>query len=478
MSAHAGRRWRGRTTLVVGCAALAMAGLQCETLPLRCDPPDQPCWDFPSDAGSDAKVDADATAPPWDAGGPPPDAAPCTPVKPLAIPDGWVSWTDWSCKCELWLPGDEPVPPIAWEPCEVVTPPGIVCQQMVTDWAFVSSYAIGVSKFSLSADGKPLLLFARVADGESDPYMQQVLAEADGPVLFTAMRAGLWNTKCAVTPYDFNEGRFAFDVDGDGQTYDSTLSKVDGLILGSVGEALPIATPFKNDNDLNWGWFVGKDRIVKLTGPGLTADLYTSDFLWLGQIWNPGEDPEFLPINGSTIRIIGTDVLFQVGNYTLTGIMAYDQSLGLHPLVRWYGDTSKGAGNIGTDGTHLVWTNGENRPPGEPIYPTRSIMAAPYTTNPDALQPTRLRSELSGAMGTNDFAVGCGYAGHEAALPGNLLIVRIADGVSWVLPQAPDWYWGRVLGFTCEEVFVTVGYPKTNILRIRLDSLGPGIPPD
>jgi hypothetical protein len=74
--------------------------------------------------------------------------------------------------------------------------------------------------------------------------------------------------------------------------------------------------------------------------------------------------------------VTGTDVLFQVGTYTVNGIMAYDEVLGLHPLVRWYGDASKGAVNLGTDGTHLVWTYGEGKPPGEPIYLARRRWSA------------------------------------------------------------------------------------------------------
>jgi hypothetical protein len=40
---------------------------------------------------------------------------------------------------------------------------------------------------------------------------------------------------------------------------------------------------------------------------------------------------------------------------------------------------------------------------------------------------------------------------------------------------------GHVLGFTCEEVFATAQYlpdDSLTIVRIRLDSLGAGIPPD
>ena len=60
--------------------------------------------------------------------------------------------------------------------------------------------------------------------------------------------------------------------------------------------------------------------------------------------------------------------------------------------------------------------------------------------------------------------------------------MRLSDGVSWTLPGrlAPNGeHWGNVLGITCDEVFATMDTDLTvRILRFRLDSLGPGTPPD
>jgi hypothetical protein len=53
--------------------------------------------------------------------------------------------------------------------------------------------------------------------------------------------------------------------------------------------------------------------------------------------------------------------------------------------------------------------------------------------------------------------------------------------VAWHLtsPKGSGVGWGDVIGFTCEEAFVRIETTSNaNVVRIRLDSLGPGLPPD
>jgi hypothetical protein len=71
----------------------------------------------------------------------------------------------------------------------------------------------------------------------------------------------------------------------------------------------------------------------------------------------------------------------------------------------------------------------------------------------------------------------------QAPLYNMLMVVRLSDGVSWNLvgalsPVRLDW--GYALGITCEEIFTQVAFPDqfVTIIRIRLDSLGPGTQPD
>jgi len=63
-----------------------------------------------------------------------------------------------------------------------------------------------------------------------------------------------------------------------------------------------------------------------------------------------------------------------------------------------------------------------------------------------------------------------------------MYVVRLSDGYSWLLAgksAAPYEGWSRPLVLTCDELFASIDTaPTPRILRIRLDSLGPGTPPD
>jgi hypothetical protein len=189
---------------------------------------------------------------------------------------------------------------------------------------------------------------------------------------------------------------------------------------------------------------------------------------------------------------VGEAIFWEVGGLTYRGVMAWTEAAGQRSLIRYPGDYTQGAGNFGTDGVDLVWTYGQGKGPSDWNYPTREIMTAPFTTDPETVKATarRLRSDL-GRIGIEPFGVGCGFAGRTfevdadagSAASLDLLIVRLSDGVSWIV-DAPPISTGvafmSALGFTCEEVFAKVQFADdaVTIVRIRLDSLGSGIPPD
>lgn len=103
----------------------------------------------------------------------------------------------------------------------------------------------------------------------------------------------------------------------------------------------------------------------------------------------------------------------------------------------------------------------------------------PPTTEPSALHPKRLRSE-SGDLGVEPLRVGCGYAVYTNNE--HVRLMRISDGVSWVFPHLPsNLGLVRGVGVTCDELFIRGHLASRNsetLVRIRIDSLGPGIAPD
>ena len=181
------------------------------------------------------------------------------------------------------------------------------------------------------------------------------------------------------------------------------------------------------------------------------------------------------------------DYFWRVSVSGYSGIMSWNIVDGARPLLRWYGDWTRGAGMFGTDGTDMVWEYCEGKEPWQDssAYQDCSIMTAPYTTDPAVAQAKarRLRSD-PGGFWVYPYAVGCGYAARPVSINGNdLLVVRLSDGVSWILYGGADpqqFSYGHPIGISCEDVYVTallVPEPK-QILRIPLASLGPGIPPD
>ena len=147
-------------------------------------------------------------------------------------------------------------------------------------------------------------------------------------------------------------------------------------------------------------------------------------------------------------------------------------------LRRWVDDATRGASDLGTDGIDLVWSEGEGKLPSEMDYPTKHIMTAPFTTDPSALQPKRLRSQPR-KVGARQFKVGCGYAMNDGVAPTGILITRISDGWSWAIQGDSNLKPSLPIGLTCEHAYVVgLNAGVVAIFRIALNSLGPGIPPD
>lgn len=256
-------------------------------------------------------------------------------------------------------------------------------------------------------------------------------------------------------------------------------AQTDGAMVVRPDSPVPTLV-FTNSDAATSNWRVGSTYLLRGFVPGFHKELYTHEGQFIKKLWVPSEDPEGLTVGGRP-SLLGETILFEVGSSSRSGLMVYEGGLyegAVKPLLRTIGATTDVAGNMGTDGMHIVWTRGEGELTGVAVWSKGSVMAAPFTTKPEELQPKRLRSELYAHIGSNPHRVGCGYAGR--ATNQQALIVRIADGAAWVLERVEGALrWAQLVGFTCDEVFLTaeVGL-AAHVIRIRLDSLGPGMPPD
>jgi hypothetical protein len=191
---------------------------------------------------------------------------------------------------------------------------------------------------------------------------------------------------------------------------------------------------------------------------------------------------------------VGNAVLWEGSDGAINNIGVWTQDRGAQILIGYGNDLNQGAADIGSDSDNLVWSYGSKATSTIPAFANVDIMTAPFTTDPSKVVPRRLRSEFNDTFGVSAFHVGCGYALHstwlDPGLPtqrGGLRLVRLKDGQSWLMmsTNADLWIWGDPIAVTCDEVFAIVrvrpddaSSPVMTIARIRMDSLGPGIPPD
>jgi hypothetical protein len=191
-------------------------------------------------------------------------------------------------------------------------------------------------------------------------------------------------------------------------------------------------------------------------------------------ITSPATDPEGQHAVDLLVR--GEAAFWETDSSRRAGIMVWTEQAGARAFRRWVGDPTRGAGSFGTDGVDMVWLQGEGKDPNSGNYPTLDVMTAPFTTDPALLQPRRLRSHNYDAMDSLPFKVGCGYAVGSGT---QVSVVRLSDGYAWYLPHTTPMDFGIPVGATCEDVFVAGVFDgDVNVARIRIDSLGPGLPPD
>lgn len=396
--------------------------------------------------------------------------------RPASVPESWVPWT---CApgCVFWIPPDPAsLPaPIQWRSCPAAAELDD-CRMMVTDWSDGEDDALGRFDLDFVAEtGR--LQFMRLAvngSGDGNSYIEHVVGDVDGDLDF-AMRSG-WQSSCNVGPRGVSENAFAFSTRG-------PEKDVDALMIGALGELDPIM-PYRDATSPGISsWYLGAEWLIKQDYGDVVTAYAHHDMSSGTLLYQPSMNPEAAGF-GSQPLFFGRDILFQSGNLVTASIWAYDDQRGTHPLISFVGDGTRGAANVGSDGKDMVWTYGEGKTPPYAfgLYPTVSIMTAPFTTDPAALRPRRLRSDMNLGIGTKEiqFAVGCGFAGRMLA-DQRVEIVRIEDGGAWVLDRHDLWEYGPVLGFTCEEVFVTAfdHEEKTpNVARISLASLGEPLPPD
>ncbi len=398
---------------------------------------------------------------------------------------GWYKWNDAGRDLPLCYAGSADVlpEPIEWEPCPALAGMPTGCEQMKVTWPAEAGSAPVSPVASLDRDpitGALLIQLNRNARAANPPYTLHILAEVDGSVrnAVVAIWPNIWTAFQAINLTGLRKGRSLFSFSGHG---------------------LPPPWP-----DFILG--IGPDQLkptlehafVDVGGPGIS----TSDKLWgttdsvsIGVAEYGGDDWHVIsPFGLQQVMVYAWDdmLFWRNSDGNVAEVRAWRKDTGVITYLSYLPDSSQSVYAFGTDGEWVSWVHGHGKPTSclyDPVscpFAAQDIMVSPFTKDPAALEPRRLRSFPTNYLANSAMSVGCGYVGY-GYLPGKTLIVRASDGYWWELPSSGctppnvtgDWCFEDVLEITCDEVFVGAGLgTERNIARVKFSALGPMQPPD
>ncbi|MCA9586570.1 MAG: hypothetical protein KC657_14535 [Myxococcales bacterium] len=429
-------------------------------LPLGCASDAPPVTPEAPDAAPDARepdaAEGDASSV---------DAELPDPKPPAGLPEGWVLDRTYDRFCHFYVPTSRAYlpKPIAWEACPATaTPQGGVCRKMTVDWAPSNrQFPLGtiVGAWADASGAVRLVVRRSLSAG----WGQLVVADADG-----AVHSALLETKstfCAATWPTISGAHYVYYLTEFG-------SSVGGAIGGEISAIGPTFGIHYKPPEAEQP-FAGPDYIASLVGS--RVDRYSWSGQREGTLWRAVDDDGLQ----HHIPQFGRNAAFMhVGRLYEGKIKVSVAGAPMKDLIVGGPDFTHDVADIGTDGTDLVWMDGRGRTSPTGPYDTYTVMTSPFATQPSQLVERRLRSEEGPAFGSAPFVVGCGHAARTNL---HTRLVRLSDGVSWLLNGDPakPWRFITPLAITCTELFATVNDGGVvGVARIRLDSLGPGIPPD
>jgi hypothetical protein len=375
------------------------------------------------------------------------------PPIPDGLPPGWVRFDGYDKRCAQFIPGPTAAmpAPIVWQPCDV-DGGGLNCRKMqkppdeVPDLNFVGT--------TLS-DGRVLLSFSRSAQKLGRYY---IIAEADGPVRHAILQTRP-QISCRFADYKIFRDRYVYRVETGDTPYGG------GGLAGQIDMPAP-SVVFKYSPELRHNLSVSPLGI---------AD-YNDSFRFQLHDWTTGISTGFGEPDGPHIghRPMDDAVFWTPTVAGIKKTRVYTKEGGVRDFLS--ANTADTAyADIGGDGIDLVWSRASGLPSDGGPYSTIEIYSAPYTTDPSKLAPRRIRSEREPVFATRPFVVGCGLGARFNGF--DLRLVRLATGDSWLLPGSAGWRSPIIV--TCDELFLFAYVANVpTIARIRIDSLGPSIPPD
>jgi hypothetical protein len=472
--------WKAGTACFLATAVAGRVAVGCGGASVQ-DAPDAPdARNGAADATLDRNIQYPDRTP-----APPEEAGVITCPFPGFIRDNAYSDISGFCapKAKEFMP-----PPIAWEPCPASSPIQTGCRWMKHDWDINTRNSLPyiTGGFGYSLAGKPVLTFSRYTKTGS----LRMVGDLDGPTRFALLETD--PAHYVAQPEVIGGDVVVFRV------FDSAAKRE----LSSYGGG----AMFANLDDLHPTFM--RRYPVESTGGGVFA----ADFGPVAMI--NGAVEQYDRNTGKLVRTITTgrdeggaaiplasakDYLFwDILNSREKRIRMFSPATGRADFVAFGADITRGAADMGTDGVDMVWTEASGGEiPGEYSFPVNNVMTAKF--EPDAGKRITRRVGATGRIGFTGegYRVGCGYAIHDTGdtpnQPTTKRLFRLSDGHRWEIPllvpadRPTDWQWGSLWGVTCDEVILDAwdwrghdAVPRTkqvgHLVRLRIDSLGPGMP--
>lgn len=411
------------------------------------------------------------------------------PPRPSDVPAGWELYTDYDPQCGFYIATERKYlpEPIRWASCDELGgdaglpgPDTIACRHMVLDWE-PQPTGQHVAPFipAWKTPQGTIALYLRRLVGK---HAYDLVADVDGPVSSAVYESG----PCLTELSHARDGKVLHRVRDN--PYDSEDQS--GGAFGGAADALRPTVYFPKGHRpapyVSAEYRVGANMFVENSG---AARVYAFDTgALVTTILSAPEDAD--DVYGD-YQFQGDDLFFNGNSAHRTIIKVRTAAAGMQTLIGHGADYSRAAISFGTDGVDMVWTEASERVDlTRQSYPRVETWTAKYATSPSVVASTmrRLRSEYPSSYAERN-VVGCGYAAHIVYPPSTwgkagLRLVRLSDGTSWELasesePQKYAFSLQRPLAITCDELFALGStLSHVEVVRIRIDSLGPGVPAD
>jgi hypothetical protein len=362
--------------------------------------------------------------------------------------------TAWAAACPIQLETRADGPVHEWSDCTEET--GIAaCRRLVTPGSVTPDPRVR----AIVGQGVEIAYGQRLEAGPGTgerARKQWLWAGIDGELRVRAVQMDSDEAACTYYVEELRDDGLRLSVRGDGRG-PLAESPADGLV--HVDREAEVRVLFRNENHEVSRWNGNLRRVApgrRLERHDLTAaqGAAQESEQALAVVHDPKLDPDQLGVGAAAPLEVDGTLYFEVGDVGHRAILAWSSSEGVRAVRRYAVDEARAAGNLGSDGELLVWTEGEAR--GEDGSFGQTWIAAASVQQPQRVR--RVAEDGSNRVGAAPFAVGCGWAGHR--VPGGALLVDLESGETLRLYDGDELRWGNVLAISCDEVFVSYATPR------------------